>query len=66
MAASDSSNNVRNNSSIAPSNVAAANLAASLALKANNQIFLNLPTGGKLQVVQQPQIFKIKEEPKTE
>jgi len=66
VAASDSSNNVRNNSSIAPSNVAAANLAASLALKANNQIFLNLPTGGKLQVVQQPQIFKIKEEPKTE
>ena len=66
MAASDSSNNVRNNSSIPPSNVAAANLAASLALKANNQIFLNLPTGGKLQVVQQPQIFKIKEEPKTE
>ena len=66
MAASDSSNNVRSNTSIAPSNVAAANLAASLALKANNQIFLNLPTGGKLQVVQQPQIFKIKEEPKTE
>ena len=57
---------MRSNSSIAPSNVAAANLAASLALKANNQIFLNLPTGGKLQVVQQPQIFKIKEEPKTE
>ena len=66
MAASESSNNMRSNSSIAPSNVAAANLAASLALKANNQIFLNLPTGGKLQVVQQPQIFKIKEEPKTE
>merc|ERR1712025_580366 len=41
VAASDSSNNVRNNSSIAPSNVAAANLAATLALKANNQIFLN-------------------------
>ena len=57
---------MRSNQSIAPSNVAAANLAASLALKANNQIFLNLPTGGKLQVVQQPQIFKIKEEPKTE
>ena len=66
MAASESSSNMRSNSSIAPSNVAAANLAASLALKANNQIFLNLPTGGKLQVVQQPQIFKIKEEPKTE
>jgi len=66
VAASESSNNMRSNSSIAPSNVAAANLAASLALKANNQIFLNLPTGGKLQVVQQPQIFKIKEEPKTE
>ena len=51
---------------IPPSNVAAANLAASLASRFNNQIFLNLPTGGKLQVVQQAPIFKIKEEPKTD
>ena len=66
MAASESSNKLRNNSLIPPSNLAAANLAASLASKANNQIFLSLPSGGKLQVVQQPQIFKIKEEPNTD
>jgi len=66
LAVTDSNNQLKGNSLIPPSNVAAANLAASLASRANNQVFLNLPTGGTLQIVQQPQIFKIKEEPKTD
>ena len=66
MAVANSSNSMRTNTGVAPSNVAAANLAASLAAGAQQQICLNLPTGGKLQVVQQPQIFKIKQEIKQE
>ena len=49
-------------SGVAPSNIAAANLAASLAASAQQQI-LNTPTGGKLQVVQQPTLLKPKPAP---
>lgn len=43
---------------VAPSNIAAANLAASLAASAQQQIFImNTPTGGKLQVVPQPPLL---------
>ena len=66
MAAKGLSNSARNNNIVAPSNVAAASLAASLAAGAQQQIYLNLPTGGKLQVVQQPPLFKIKQEIKQE
>jgi len=57
---------MHSNSSVAPSNVAAANIAASLAASAQQNLFLNLPMGGQLQVVQQSPICKIKEEPNTE
>lgn len=57
---------MHSNSSVAPSNVAAANIAASLAASAQQNLFLNLPMRGQLQVVQQSPIFKIKEEPNTE
>ena len=51
-------------SGVAPSNIAAANLAASLAASAQQQIFImNTPTGGKLQVVQQPPQLKPKPTP---
>jgi hypothetical protein len=60
------STSVRNNNVVIPSNLTAANIAASLAAGAQQQIYLNLPTGGKLQVVQKPPIFKIKQEIKQE
>ena len=60
------SNSARNNNIVIPSNVTAANIAASLAAGAQQQIYLNLPTGGKLQVVQKPPVFKIKQEIKQE
>ena len=66
VAATNSNNSIRSTSGVAPSNIAAANLAASLAAGAQQKIFLNLPTGGKLQVVQQPAIFQLKQEPCTE
>ena len=66
MAVKVPSTSVRNNNLVIPSNVTAANIAASLAASAHQQIYLNLPTGGKLQVVQQPPLFKIKQEIKQE
>ena len=63
---SNTNNSIHSNSSVAPSNVAAANIAASLAASAQQNLFLNLPMGGQLQVVQQSPILQIKEEPNTE
>ena len=61
---SNTNNSMHSSSSVVPSNVAAANIAASLAASAQQNLFLNLPMGGQHQVL--PIISQIKEEPDTE
>lgn len=66
MGATNTSNTMRSNAGVAPSNFAAANLAASLAAGAQQKVMVDIPATVKIQAIQPQPTLKIKQEPSGE